>query len=98
MGHRMAVIGLVVLSSLYYTSKSFAQMSHEEEVVRNAYAKLTFMCELVFVNDAALDIKGNGTDGSRRSDTPALHTAIAEFCPVYSLGAFQTGSIADIAN
>jgi hypothetical protein len=31
-------------------------MSHEEEVVRNAYAKLSFMCELVFVDDAAFDI------------------------------------------
>ncbi len=97
MGHRMAVIGLVVLSSRLLTSKSFAQMPHEEEVVRNAYAKLSFMCELVVVNDAALDINGNGSDGPRRSDIPALHTVIAEFCPVYSLSAFQTGPIADIA-
>lgn len=98
MGNRIAVIGLVVLSSLLLTSKSFAQMSHEEEVVRNAYAKLSFMCELVFVRDAAFDINGNGTDGPRRSDTGALHTAIATACPVFSLSAFQTGPIADIAN
>jgi hypothetical protein len=89
---------VVMLSLLYYTSNSSAQMSHEEEVVRNAYAKLTFMCELVFIDGAAFDVNGNGTDGPRRSDTAALHTVIAEFCPVYSLSAFQAGSIADIAN
>lgn len=56
------------------------------------------MCELVVVNDAAFDINGNGTDGPRRSNVAALHTAIATACPVFSLSAFQTGPIADIAN
>jgi hypothetical protein len=97
MRRRIAVM-VVMLSSLYYTSNSSAQMSHEEEVVRNAYAKLSFMCELVFVDAAALDINGNGTDGPRRSNVDALHTLIAEFCPFFSLSAFQTGPIADIAN
>jgi hypothetical protein len=73
-------------------------MSHEEEVVRNAYAKLSFMCELVPVNKAAFDRNGNGTDGPKRSDQVALQTAIAEATPVFSLTDFRTGAIADIAN
>jgi hypothetical protein len=93
MARRIAVI-VVMLSSLYYTSNSSAQMSHEEEVVRNAYAKLSFMCELVVVTDAAFDIKNNRI-GSNIAD---LNTLVAEFCPVFSLSAFQIGPIADIAD
>jgi hypothetical protein len=43
---RRIEVTVVMLSLLYCASNSSAQMSHEEEVVRNAYAKLTFMCEL----------------------------------------------------
>jgi hypothetical protein len=77
----------------------FAQaMSHEEEVVRNAYAKLSFMCELVPVDAAAFDIKGDGTDGPGRSDLIALQGKVAEATPVFTLTDFRTGAIADIAN
>ena len=93
MARRIAVI-VVMLSSLYYTSNSSAQMSQEEEVVRNAYAKLSFMCELGVVTDAAFDIKNNRI-GSNIAD---LNTLVAEFCPVFSLSAFQIGPIADIAD
>jgi len=73
-------------------------ISHEEEVVRNAYAKLSFMCELVPVNEAAFDRNGNGSDGPKRSDQVALQTAIAKATPVFTLTDFRTGAIADIAN
>lgn len=73
-------------------------MSHEEEVVRNSYAKLSFMCELEPVEKAAFDRNGNGTDGPKRSDQVALKAAIAEATPVFSLTDFRTGAIADIAN
>jgi hypothetical protein len=94
MGHRIGVIGLAVLSALYCTPLPFAQTSHEEEVVRNVYAKHSFMCELVFVTDAAFDIKNNRI-GSNIVD---LDTLVGEFCPVFSLSAFQIGPIADIAD
>jgi len=84
----------VVLSLVLLTPKLFAQMSHEEEVVRNAYAKLSFMCESGLVYDAAGDTMRNRI----ASGTAAINTLRAEFCPVFSLSAFQTGPIAEIAN
>jgi len=75
---------LVVLCFTLLTLGASAQtMSHEEEVVRNAYAKLSFMCELDSVDKAAFDINGNGTDGPKRSDQVALQAAIAD--PLLSL-------------
>jgi hypothetical protein len=73
-------------------------MSHEEEAVRNAYAKLSFMCELVPVTKAAFDRNGNGTDGPRRTDLAALNTAIAQACPAFALSSFASGPISDIDN
>jgi hypothetical protein len=66
-------------------------MSHEEEMVRNAYAKLTFMCELVPVTHAAFDHKG-------KVDLAALNTTIAQDCPVFALSSFTGGPVSDIAN
>jgi hypothetical protein len=73
-------------------------MSHEEEAVRNAYAKLVFMCELVPVGKAAFDLKGDGTDGPGRTDLNALQNHITQATPVFDLTDFRTGAIADIAN
>lgn len=96
---RVFSIVLVVLGQMPLTLVAPAQdMSHEEKVVRNAYAKLSFMCELYSVDKAAFDRNGNGTDGPKRSDQVALQRAIADTTPVFSLTDFRTGSIADIAN
>lgn len=97
MGRRIAVM-VVMLSSLYYTSNSSAQMSHEEEAVRNAYAKLSFMCELVPLYNSVFPYSSSVPLDSRKTDSAVLQAAISNTCPVFSLSAFQTGPIADIAN
>lgn len=89
---------LLAVSCLAPPALHAQTMSHEEEVVRNEYAKFSFMCELLPVNKAAFDINGNGTDGPKRSDQVALKRAIAEATPVFTLTDFRTGAIADIAN
>jgi hypothetical protein len=80
----------VVFPALNSTAQS---MSHEEEVVRNAYAKVSFMCELVPVTHAAFDNKGKG-----KTDLAALDTAIAQDCPIFALNDFTVGSVSDITN
>jgi hypothetical protein len=94
--------GLAVLFLLAITLQQPVRaqsMSHEEEVVRNAYAKLSFMCELVPLTKAAFDTNPHtGGDGPRRYDQAALDTAIVATCPVFSLSAFSTGPISDIAS
>lgn len=87
----------VVFSPLFPLTANAQNMSHEEEFVRNSYAKLSFMCELVPVTGAAFDINGNGTDGPRRTDFAALNKAIAQACPVFSVSDFASGSISEIA-
>lgn len=92
-------VSLTVLLLAAFVNSSAQNMSHEEEVVRNAYAKLSFMCELVPVYEAGFDRDPHtGGDGPRRSDLAALHMAIATATPVFSLTGFQTGPISDIAN
>ena len=55
--------------------------SHEEEAVRNSYAKLSYVCELAAISPVAFDRQLKGQDQPRRSDldllvaltTPHLH-------------------------
>lgn len=68
-------------------------MSHEEEVVRNAYAKVSFICGLPPLTKAASDQLRNGT-----IDQAALEAKISEATPVFDLNDFQTGTVASIAN
>ena len=51
---KRAVPGLVVLVLLAVAQLPAQSMSHEEEVVRNAYAKLSFMCETSTITEAAI--------------------------------------------
>lgn len=67
-------------------------MSHEEEVVRNAYAKLGFLCAVSPLTDAAL-AQSRGT----QADLEDIDKKIAAAMPVFRLSDFQVGSIADIA-
>jgi len=73
-------------------------MSREEEILRNSYAKLSFMCELSAISPAAFDIKGNGEDGPRRSNLVLLDKDVARTTPTFTLSDFKIGAIADIAN
>jgi hypothetical protein len=96
---RIFSCALVVLSLRFLSFANSQTMSHEEEVVRNAYAKLSMMCELVPLYDAAFDTNPHtGGDGPRRSDLTALDASIAAACPVFSLSAFTTGLSSAIAN
>jgi hypothetical protein len=71
------LVGAVGSLFRLYTHHSSAQaMSLEEEVVRNTYAKLSFMCKFVLLPDAAFGRNSNGSDGPPRSDLTALHTEI----------------------
>jgi hypothetical protein len=68
-------------------------MSHEEEVVRNAYAKFSLLCSLPPVTHAAT----NQLAGVK-VDLLQLETKVANATPVFDLSDFQTGSVASIAN
>src|SRR5271156_843854 len=97
MARRIAVM-VVMLSSLYYTSNSSAQMPHEEEVVRNAYAKLSFMCELVPLYNSVFPYSSSVPLDSHKTDSAVLQAAISNTCPVFSLSDFAIGPISQIAN
>jgi len=91
---RAFLCGVVAICLSYPASNAFAQtMSHEEEVVRNAYAKFSFLCSMPPITNAAVpqlaDVK---------VDTVQLDAKVAYATPVYDLSDFQTGSIASIAN
>ena len=72
-------------------------MSHEEEVVRNAYAKFSFMCGLPPVGNAAF-LSHSGPNDPHGTDVVAMDAAIAKATPVFSLTNFRAGSIAEIAH
>ena len=74
-----------------------AQTMSHEEVVRNAYAKLSFMCGLPPVSHTAFMSHSSAYD-PHGTDVVALDAAIAKATPVFSLTNFRTGSIAEIAH
>ena len=84
----------VVITVFFAASNAYAQdMSHEEEAVRNAYAKLSLMCNLPpLINAGALQV-------SNIQITPELLTArIANATPVFDLSDFKVGPISEIAD
>jgi hypothetical protein len=83
---------VVMLSSLYYTSSSSAQMSHDEEVVRNTYAKVTFMSSIWPLTKTTIA----GID--KPVDLVKFKEKSAQETPVFTLRDFQMGPIADIAD
>ena len=84
----------VVITVFSAASTAYPQeMSHEEEVVRNAYAKLSFLCGLPPVKQAAeTQIEGG------QVDPQALATAITDATPIFTLSDFQIGPITNIAS
>ena len=72
-------------------------MSHEEEVVRNAYAKLSLLCGLTPISDASLEEQAYPNLAADLYKT-ALETKVRNATPTYTLSAFQVGSVASIAN
>jgi hypothetical protein len=91
-------LAVIVLAAFALQLARAQTMSHEEELVRNSYAKLSFAGELTAISPAAFNIQGNGQDGPRRSDTVLLAEDVARTTPTFVLSDFKTGAIADIAN
>ena len=82
---------LVILSSCLSAAHS-QTMSHEEEVVRNAYAKPTFMSGIWPLTKTLI------TPRSAPFDPVKFNQDLAQEAPVFTLSNFQIGPIADITN
>jgi len=81
---------LVILSSCL--SAATQTMSHEEEVVRNAYAKASLLCAVEPLTQAGFDqISG------KQVDEVKLSKQMSDASPVFTLSDFDTGSIISIA-
>ena len=84
-------IGLIFLT---VAVNSHAQtMSHEEEVVRNTYAKLSLMCGLTPRVRAGMKQLAGG-----QTDPQALDQRIRDATPIFNLSGFRVGLISDIDN
>lgn len=66
-------------------------MSHEEEIVRNSYAKLTLMCEIGALTDSIVF----PADGAKLSEAD-IDLKVAESRPIYELSNFQVGDLSTI--
>jgi hypothetical protein len=92
MKHILA-FALVGLCLTYPIAHSDAQtMSHEEETVRNAYAKLSFLCAVDPLTQSAVDQLGG-----KEIDDLKLNAQMVAETPLFTLSNFQTGTIASIA-
>jgi hypothetical protein len=92
---RVFSLVLVVLSFTFLTLSDSAQtMSHEEEVVRNTYAKLTLLCAVdVLTKNIAL------SRGDRDKVSQAeIDNKLAAALPTYDLSDFQIGDLSSIGN
>lgn len=85
---------VVVFCLAFPFLKAQAQdMSHEEEVVRNTYARFSLMCSLPPLTRAGMEQLGGA-----KIDPRVVDAESAKATPVYELSDFRTGAIADIAN
>lgn len=92
--NRIFLYGVVALClSCPFLNTSAQSMSHEEEVVRNAYAKFSFLCSMPPVTKAAASQWPDD-----RIDQVKLDAEVANATPIFELTGFQTGPIASIAN
>lgn len=86
--------GLVVVAlTLTLPITSAQSMSHDEEVVRNTYAKLSFLCAVSPLEQIALN-----QEQYAKVDQVTLTNKVAAAVPTFELSDFQSGSIATIAN
>lgn len=91
---RAFLYGIVAFCLSYPIVNTSAQtMSHDEEVVRNAYAKFSLLCSLPPVTNSAVPQLAGA-----KMDTLQLDAKVAKATPVFDLTGFQTGSVASIAN
>jgi len=67
-------------------------MSREEEVVRNAYAKVELLCSLKPITEA-----GTSQLSDSKVDQQLISNKVKEATPSFELTDFKTGEIADIA-
>lgn len=92
-GTALLLITLAVVLALVPLAANAQNMSHEEEVVRNAYAKFSLLCSLPPVAKAAIPQLAGV-----KVDTIQLQAKVADATPVFDLSNFQVGAIAAIAN
>lgn len=86
-------LGCLLLILLPTFNASAQNMSHEEEVVRTTYTKLSFLCRIGPLSKAAkTQLAGNPVDPVK------LDTETNAATPLFTLSNFQTGPIAAIAN
>jgi hypothetical protein len=91
-------LGILALFLAALAVRAFSQavsqpVSHEEEVVRSAYATLSFLCGLKPVTKAALAQIHQDYVGKKKLDQD-----VADATPVYELSDFHVGTIASVAN
>lgn len=84
---------LLVVCGLNPLTSNAQNMSHEEEVVRNTYAKLSLMCGLTPTSHAGLEQLGGS-----KIDQQALERKVADATPVFDLSDFRVGPINEIAS
>jgi hypothetical protein len=90
---RATLYGALALCLSIPTLHIPAQTStQDEESVRNAYAKLSFLCALDPLTQSALDQLGG-----LPTDDLKINAKIAKSTPTYTLSAFESGTVATIA-
>jgi hypothetical protein len=91
---RALLYGLAVLCLTFPLLNIQAQsMSHEEEVVRNAYARFSFVCSLRPITQVAVPQLGG-----LKIDSLKLDAQVQQATPSYVLSDFKVGPISEIAN
>lgn len=96
---RAFVYVLAGLCAVFPALTSSAQsMSNDEETIRNAYAKFSFLCAVETVTKVAEDQHlGKKVDG-KPVDQHYLDVLLEKTVPSFTLTNFETGPIASIAN
>lgn len=87
---RAFLFGLVVCS-LALSGLHAQTMSREEEIVRNAYAKLSLMCEVGVLTENIIFLEG----GDRLSQQQ-IDRKMTEAIPTYDLSNFQVGDLTSL--
>lgn len=83
----------IAVGAIFPFATNAQSMSHEEEVIRNAYAELSLLCGLVPVTQAGMSQFGGLT-----VDPEVLREKIDKVTPEFELSDFRTGTVAGIAN
>jgi len=91
-GTREITILAVCLSSLFLKS-SVQSMSPDEEIVRNSYAKFSFLCAVEAVSDLA-----QAQELGKPVDQYDLASRLDKAVPTFTLTDFETGAVASIAD